>query len=230
MRARLAQAVGSSRVTTTTAGAAATSIGGTSSRRLQHPRPSTTNVQRLRQQRRLILRYATPLMALVGVGFLCIMTLGPQHPPTAELPIRGFHEDRSLMMNPFYGWQPDDHDGDRGDGETCSWRQCFQQDQRSPECRSLCREGDMGPAPPPPLPPAPGSEWIPDVTMLHRMMLDGKDAKGRPWPPALDSELCEDIGAQGGKMDGNKECEYPTPDTHQDVSFILSRRSSLKLP
>jgi len=150
------------------------------------------------------------------------MMLGPpQLPNDSEI------EDRietttttTTMMNPFYGWQPDDdQDGDTGDAghemkqpprKPCSWRQCFQQEQPQ-ECRSTCREGDMGPAPPPPVPLTPdAAEWIPDVTMLHRMMLDGKDAKGRPWPPALDSELCEDIGAQGGPIDGNKECEYPS--------------------
>jgi hypothetical protein len=50
--------------------------------------------------------------------------------------------------------------------------------------------------------------WIPDVTMLHSMMLEGKDANGRPWPPALDSELCEQIDSVGGEGDTNKECEY----------------------
>lgn len=51
----------------------------------------------------------------------------------------------------------------------------------------------------------PGKDWIPDVTMLHRMFLDGHDSNGNPWPPPLDDELCEEIGSFGGKADGNKQ-------------------------
>ena len=226
MRVRLAQAVGRSTMAIGINGGGSNSDGtGTShvrngsNTRLPHPRPSKSNTPRqLLQQRRrqLLLRSVTLTMAMVGMGALSIMMLGPPH-----LPSGGGDEDGKVttttttnMMNPFYGWQPDDdHNGDTGDShemkqptKPCSWRQCFQQEQ-PPDCRSTCREGDMGPAPPPPVPLTPDDQWIPDVTMLHRMMLDGKDAKGRPWPPALDSELCEDIGAQGGPMDGNKECE-----------------------
>jgi hypothetical protein len=40
------------------------------------------------------------------------------------------------------------------------------------------------------------------------MMLAGKDAEGRPWPPSLDSEMCEDIGTDGSSIDISKEREY----------------------
>jgi hypothetical protein len=56
--------------------------------------------------------------------------------------------------------------------------------------------------------PVPPENWIPDVTMLHRMMLAGQDTEGRPWPPSLDSELCEDIGTDGSNIDISKEREY----------------------
>ena len=218
MRVRLAQAVGRSKMAIGINGGSNSdgSHGRNGSNtRLPHLRPSKSNTPRqLLQQRRrqLLLRSVTLTMALVGMGSLSIMMLGPPHLPNEDGKVTT--TTTTTMMNPFYGWQPDDdHNGDTGDihemkepTKPCSWRQCFQQEQ-PPDCRSTCREGDMGPAPPPPVPLTPDDEWIPDVTMLHRMMLDGKDAKGRPWPPALDSELCEDIGAQGGPMDGNKECE-----------------------
>ncbi|KAL3945109.1 MAG: hypothetical protein SGBAC_000838 [Bacillariaceae sp.] len=40
----------------------------------------------------------------------------------------------------------------------------------------------------------PGEDWIPDVTMLRRMYLDGHDANGNPWPPPLDDDLCRALG------------------------------------
>ena len=43
--------------------------------------------------------------------------------------------------------------------------------------------------------------------MLHRMLLQGHDSRGRPWPPPLvtptDKELCENIGTFGGQGDEN---------------------------
>ena len=48
---------------------------------------------------------------------------------------------------------------------------------------------------------------VPDVEMLHRMLLQGHDSQGRPWPPPLvtptDNELCENIGTFGGQGDEN---------------------------
>jgi hypothetical protein len=82
----------------------------------------------------------------------------------------------------------------------CSWRQCFQDLHNCSSCRDSVE--DLGTAPVTP------DNWIPDVTMLHRMMLAGKDANGRPWPPPLDLELCEDIGTNGSRLDISKECEY----------------------
>jgi len=37
----------------------------------------------------------------------------------------------------------------------------------------------------------PGEDWVPDVTMLRRMYLDGYDADGNPWPPPLGDDLCQ---------------------------------------
>lgn len=93
--------------------------------------------------------------------------------------------------NPHYGWQPD-----ISEEMSCSWRDCFKNSHNCPTCRDSVE--DFGTAPEAP------ADWVPDVTMLHNMMLNGKDSEGRPWPPSLPDELCEDIGVQGGKMDGNK--------------------------
>jgi hypothetical protein len=51
-------------------------------------------------------------------------------------------------------------------------------------------------------------QWIPDVTVLRRMMIAGKDSDGNIWPPPLitldNNELCEDIGVFGGNIDDHK--------------------------
>lgn len=55
--------------------------------------------------------------------------------------------------------------------------------------------------------PVVDKDWVPDVTMIRKMMLYGKDRDGNPFPPPLSQELCEDIGVTGGKGgDSNKEC------------------------
>jgi hypothetical protein len=47
--------------------------------------------------------------------------------------------------------------------------------------------------------------WVPDVTMIRKMMLYGKDRDGNPFPPPLATELCEDISVTGEKHnDENK--------------------------
>jgi hypothetical protein len=89
------------------------------------------------------------------------------------------------LSNPHYGWQPK-----IPETMDCSWRECFQDLHNCSTCRDSVE--DFGTAPEPP------DNWIPDVTMLHRMMLAGKDANGPPWPPSLDLELCEDIGTDDG--------------------------------
>lgn len=98
----------------------------------------------------------------------------------------------SHMSSPFYGWQ-----APISNNMTCSWRQCFQKNHGCAACREDPEDFGMAP-----------ETWIPDVTMLHSMMLEGKDANGSPWPPALDLELCEQIDSVGGEGDANKECEY----------------------
>lgn len=94
--------------------------------------------------------------------------------------------------NPHFGWQP------AIPAEmACSWRECFKGSHRCSTCRD--KPEDMGPAPPTP------KNWIPDVTMLYRMRIQGHDNQGQPWPPPLDPELCEDIGNFGGPHDDNRK-------------------------
>jgi hypothetical protein len=115
------------------------------------------------------------------------------HPRENERAALQSNKEKSLS-NIYYGWQPL-----IPEKMSCSWRECFKANHNCHSCRDAL--ADFGTAPVPP------ENWIPDVTMLHRMLLDGTDSDGRPWPPPLDSELCDAIGAQGGKADGNKECE-----------------------
>uniref|UniRef100_A0A7S4RPB1 N-acetylgalactosaminide beta-1,3-galactosyltransferase n=1 Tax=Ditylum brightwellii TaxID=49249 RepID=A0A7S4RPB1_9STRA len=78
------------------------------------------------------------------------------------------------------------------------WRKCIQKPNTYSSCRDL--EADMGTAPPAP------KNWVPDVTMLRRMYLKGKDENGNAWPPSLSDELCEKIGPNGGtREDTNKD-------------------------
>ncbi|CAJ1935353.1 unnamed protein product [Cylindrotheca closterium] len=95
--------------------------------------------------------------------------------------INGTH----AVVNHWYGWQPEPHAMD------CSWVECSA--KKHENCK-FCRDsqedyiegvpgGNMSSL-------DPGEGWIPDVTMLRRMFLDGHDANGRPWPPPLPSELC----------------------------------------
>jgi hypothetical protein len=53
--------------------------------------------------------------------------------------------------------------------------------------------------------------WIPDATMLHRMLPDGLDSNGNPWPPPLPAEYCEDMGVVGGGQDDNKRLSRQVP-------------------
>lgn len=92
----------------------------------------------------------------------------------------------------WYGWQPE-----IPASMECSWRECFKDNHACATCRDSPQDlaGSFDP----------GADWIPDVTMLRRMYLNGHDANGNPWPPALDDELCSSIGTFGGNADGNKE-------------------------
>jgi glycoprotein-N-acetylgalactosamine 3-beta-galactosyltransferase len=103
------------------------------------------------------------------------------------------------INNPWYGWQPEIHSN-----MSCSWRKCFEKDHGCSTCRDLVVEiGE--PPPPPPL------DWVPDVTMLRRMLLDGHDANGNKWPPLLDKELCEPMGVFGGRNDDNQHLLAAVP-------------------
>jgi hypothetical protein len=108
-------------------------------------------------------------------------------------------EPHGSLSNPYYGWQPR-----IANSKSCSWRNCFEDGHNCSTCRDSVEE--FGTA------PATADNWIPDVTMLHRMMLAGKDADGQPWPPSLDLELCEDIGTDGSRNDVSKESEYKPGD------------------
>ena len=116
--------------------------------------------------------------------------------------------------NPWYGWQPTKLLSTTND-KKCSWRECFKDGHNDkPECAAICRDSieEWGEIPPtvlksdtPPILADGGKEWIPDVTMLKRMYIDGHDQAGNIWPPPYNDngELCEEIGTFGGKQDDN---------------------------
>lgn len=97
--------------------------------------------------------------------------------------------------NPFFGWQPPSPSA-----MACSWRECFKSNHKCTTCRD--RVEDLAGIPPVP------DNWVPDVTMLYRMRVQGRDQDGNPWPPPLDKELCEQIGVSGGFSDDNKMRKY----------------------
>jgi glycoprotein-N-acetylgalactosamine 3-beta-galactosyltransferase len=105
---------------------------------------------------------------------------------------------KNINNNPWYGWQPP-----IATQMKCSWRACLKDGHTCNTCRDGLKEwGDA-----PQAPNDDNNEWIPDVTMLKRMYLEGVDSTGNPWPPPLtnadDAELCEPIGPSGGKYDDN---------------------------
>jgi glycoprotein-N-acetylgalactosamine 3-beta-galactosyltransferase len=103
------------------------------------------------------------------------------------------------INKPWYGWQPEIHSN-----MSCSWRKCFEKDHGCSTCRDLAVEiGE--PPPPPPL------DWVPDVTMLRRMLLDGHDNNGNKWPPLLDKELCEPMGDSGARKDDHQQLLAAVP-------------------
>lgn len=94
--------------------------------------------------------------------------------------------------NPWYGWQPKIESQ-----MECSWTKCFNDKNNCRTCRDKkedLKEDDQFNA------TAPDNNWIPDVTMLRRMFVKGIDAKGNPWPPPLDDELCQGIGNHDGNL------------------------------
>jgi hypothetical protein len=134
---------------------------------------------------------------------------------------------RLSFDNPYEGWQPvinwdqDKNDAANNNNVDCnSWRTCL---SKTDKCHAKCRDSpeDFGTAPfrpgftPDPdldeienLANAQAVPWIPDVTVLRRMLVAGKDEHGNPWPPPLvtdtDRELCEAIGNFGGANDEHK--------------------------
>lgn len=108
--------------------------------------------------------------------------------------------------------------------EQCSWRVCFIPTRKGPRkveaiqrklnCTKYCRESLEDFINPPPRPQQSSTssllssaqptlsqdhqqqQWIPDVTMLSRMRQEGKDSMGRPWPPPLSVEFCDDLGME----------------------------------
>lgn len=110
----------------------------------------------------------------------------------------------ALEKNPYLGWQTPLVVSPLG--SSFSWRTCFKADPKSDgsDQPAGCKENpsEIGDAPAPV-----GTDWIPDVTMIRKMVLHGKDRDGNPFPPPLPEELCENIGVTGGKQgDINKEC------------------------
>jgi len=85
------------------------------------------------------------------------------------------------VLNPWYGWQPEIHPMD------CSWDQCMMENHKCKFCRDAPEDLNVTNSS---SSLDPGPDWIPDVTMLRRMFLDGHDANGNPWPPPLGDDLC----------------------------------------
>jgi glycoprotein-N-acetylgalactosamine 3-beta-galactosyltransferase len=107
------------------------------------------------------------------------------------------HEHKHQHNSSYYGWQPltpSDLD--------CSWRKCF---KRIHNCK--CRDDEESWGQPPDNRSMSLNDEKPDVTMLHRMYKEGKDASGNIWPPLLSRELCEPIGYRGTRK----------KDTHKDL-------------
>ena len=109
----------------------------------------------------------------------------------------------ALDKNPYLGWQPPSNPSPLG--SSFSVRKCFKAGPKSDgsDQPAGCYENpaELGIA------PKAATDWIPDVTMIRKMMMYGKDKEGNPFPPQLPNEFCEDIEGRGGKTgDINKEC------------------------
>mmetsp|Transcript_36153 Transcript_36153/g.66318 ORF Transcript_36153/g.66318 Transcript_36153/m.66318 type:complete len:550 (+) Transcript_36153:116-1765(+) len=109
----------------------------------------------------------------------------------------------ALVKNPHLGWQPPLVPSPLG--SSFSWRTCFKADPKSDgtDQPAGCNENpsELGSA------PAVEKDWVPDVTIIRKMMMYGKDRDGNPFPPPLPKELCEGIAVRGGLQgDTNKEC------------------------
>jgi hypothetical protein len=154
---------------------------------------------------RVCLLQILALTAFLGLGWLAFtvyifyftawpMSRSKEHfalgnPPSLRKPL-------TSDPNPYFGWQPI-----TSDRMGCSWRECFKENHQCTTCRDLIEEWGTV--------PSVDDGWIPDVTLLHRMRLVGKDSRGQPWPPVLSDELCEKIGPFGGHSnDPNKDCMF----------------------
>ncbi|KAL9181519.1 hypothetical protein ACHAXT_010324 [Thalassiosira profunda] len=109
----------------------------------------------------------------------------------------------ALAKNPHLGWQPKHVPSPLG--SKFSMRKCFKADPKSDgsDQPAGCHENpsEVGVA------PKVDEDWVPDVTMIRKMLVHGKDRDGNAFPPPLSEELCENIGVQGGKADDiNKDC------------------------
>lgn len=105
----------------------------------------------------------------------------------------------ALKKNPYLGWQPP------AVTSPDSWRSCFKAPPTSDgtDQPAGCKENpsEWGE------PPVVENDWVPDVTMIRKMMIFGKDIDGTQFPPPLATELCENIGVGGEKHgDENKKC------------------------
>lgn len=136
-----------------------------------------------------------------------------------------------LDTNPYLGWQPLEPNGL---DDPFSWRTCFEE-PRSQNKSAGCREdsADFGIA------PSVEEDWVPDVTMIRKMVLAGRDIHGNPFPPPLPEELCEDFGANGEmNQDSNKRCLHeagirslgPLISTTIDLGSATSNNTVLTVP
>lgn len=122
-------------------------------------------------------------------------------PNNAEQSKIGLNNNQALVIedsnpkndeNPWFGWQPK-----IATQMECSWQACL---DPTHGCKT-CRDENLGPAPSVP------AGWIPDVTLLHRMFLAGKDSEGNAWPPAVDGDICSKFG--GGDINMKLFDEVP---------------------
>jgi glycoprotein-N-acetylgalactosamine 3-beta-galactosyltransferase len=151
----------------------------------------------------LILWFAVFLLGLSNL--YSSVSIAEKHSASATSPKDSDRKGLNNIDNPWYGWQPE-----ISSDKDCSWRQCFRENHKCTTCRDSINDF----ANPPPAP----KDWVPDVTMLRRMFLDGHDDSGKEWPPPLDDELCEPIGYSGGKLDDNKKLLDVVPIVGQPFS------------
>jgi len=122
---------------------------------------------------------------------------------TQPEPVQSIYTPEALKKNPHLGWQPQLVPSPHG--SSFSWRACFKADPKSDgtDQPAGCNENpsELGRA------PAVEKDWVPDVKMIRKMYIYGKDVNDNPFPPPLAEELCENIGVRGEKQgDTNKEC------------------------